>query len=162
MLSELEAICTQITCDLNEEDGFLTNVKESEDKVIIEFAKTMNVGLPFISDLPGVKREMQVNECVPYYAFFVNELIIELRSNCASCHLPPRECASKKWPSEDEIAPFYARVWENYKPKNEAEIEVFKKETVKVTQSGFSDYWLVQKTNTKVGYVPCSLLEPVD
>ena len=161
MLNDIEAVCAQIKNDLKDEDTFLNQVKDNEDKIIFQCSRTINVGLPFIDEVPEAKREVLENERVSYYAFFINELITELLSNCSSPHFPNRESAAEKWVIDGETAPFYARVWKDYKPQNDSEIEIFKKETVKVTKTGFTDYWLVQKTNNETGYVPCTQLEPV-
>ncbi|OHT03281.1 hypothetical protein TRFO_29373 [Tritrichomonas foetus] len=56
---------------------------------------------------------------------------------------------------------FKARVWENFTPRFEGEIEVSRKEIVTVERVTMQQHWEVKRSNGITGMVPAAFLEPL-
>ena len=160
VVSEIDSVEILVNNDLDDEHKCLIKMKECEDKYIIGAATRIQKSLPFM-DLTVVKRVIEDTNSVSYFRYFIAETFLELKCHFSQHKMPPKESAARTWITEDEVQPFYARVWVDRAPENKDELQVYKKETVKVTQAGFSDYWIVQNTDIKCGYVPTDILEPI-
>lgn len=57
---------------------------------------------------------------------------------------------------------FYARIWEDYTPTKEGEVAVKKKEMVKVMKITQTSHWVISTSSRKEGFIPCTILEPVE
>ena len=160
VVNEIYKVEDSVIKELEEEQKCLEKMIKNEDAFIIIPAKRICECLPFM-EAPVVKREIDFTNTVPYYKYLIQEAFLDLKCNFVQQRMIPRESASRTWVTEDKMLPFYARVWEDNESKNEEELHVYKKETVKVVQAGYSDYWIVQNRSNKSGYVPSNILEPI-
>ena len=94
------------------------------------------------------------------------DILIELAKlfyilkNFSKLHsMPKNHLIPHQWTDQSQ---FSARVWSDYQMENENEVSVKKKEMVDVLKVTTRPYWLVKKSNGTEGYIPCTILEPVD
>ena len=161
VVSEIDSVEMVINNELTKEDQTLKEVMENEYKFIIGQATRFTKSLPFMNEFTKVRREFEDTNSVSYFRYFISETFLELKCHFTQHKMMSKESAARAWISEDEMQPFYARVWVDRAPQKDNELQVYKKEIVKVTQAGFSDFWIAQNSNIKCGYVPTEILEPV-
>ncbi|EAY07008.1 Variant SH3 domain containing protein [Trichomonas vaginalis G3] len=148
--------------DLNEQEKLLGQIKETEASIIEKSCQTISTGLPFLKDIPNKKREYQDTEEVPHWRNIILQVFLELKTTHTIIPVSPRESAGFDWMSYGKMTPFYARVWEDHTKANNDEIDLTRKETVKVLQVDYGNYWVVQKSDESTGLAPCTKLQPVE
>ena len=152
----------QIFKELDSVELFFKNVIDSEYDIINSSSKKFIMDFPYLNEISINSRIFKKEEKVLYFKEILNFLFLELKSSTGPTHLTNLEINHQNWCKNDQIEPFYARVWETFNPITENEIYVIKKEMVKVLESGLLNYWLIEKIDGSIGYVPCSILEPIE
>lgn len=158
-ISEIEAKTKQ---DLNEEEALFERIKNTEASIIEKTCQTISNGLPFLQDIPNKKREYNEVDEVNHWRILILQTYLELKSTHTIIPVSQRETAKRNWCTCYQMTPFYARVWEDHPKNSDQEIQLYKKETVKVLECDLGDYWLVQKPDESTGLAPCSKLQPVE
>ena len=87
------------------------------------------------------------------------KLFYNLKSFTQLHSMPKNHLIPYNWTDQSQ---FSARVWSDYQKIKENEVSVKKKEMVDVLKVTAHSHWLIKKSNGTEGYVPCTILEPVE
>jgi hypothetical protein len=117
--------------------------------------------MPFAEAPPPEKRVIPPHESIWYIIPQISGLFLELKSFIGMPHSEPNELVPKMWQEENEIQPFFARVWADCDGDSEA-LPVKRRETIQVLQAPNTPYWFCQKLSGEKGFVLSAVLEPVE
>lgn len=161
IIESMQRIHNNILSSLETMDNFILSITEEEEKIIKETSSYIKSGFPFDPNYKELSREFQDKDRVSYFSKLISDTFLELISSEGPPVISKNESAAQKWPTAEKFEPFYARVWETYQAVRPSEVDVSKKELVKVIEAGLIPQWKVEKTNGETGYVPSLILEPV-
>ncbi|OHS93919.1 hypothetical protein TRFO_39921 [Tritrichomonas foetus] len=132
---------------------------QDEDDTICAATKEIYACFPNI-ELKEIRNKQNDEENIIRQKSQIAAAFFKLKSFTGTPKLPNIEMVPKIWKENGGI--FFARVWSDYDAKNDDEVTLRKKEIVKVTKANLTPFWLVEKADGKVGYAPCTILEPVE
>jgi hypothetical protein len=158
--SKFERIEQKMNTELNKTESILASALKTEDQIIKDVVVRISSGFPFFEASTTPQREIRKEGTIPFWQTKIASAFFTLRSGEVRPVSYPKLEVPKDWMT-NVVDGFYARVWADFTAEKECEIDVQRKEIVKVINGGEFSHWNIERTDGERGFVPCALLQPV-
>lgn len=150
----------KLKTELISAEVYLNKAALYENTTIEEITKLITDSFPYLKSYTQLERIIKPEDTIVYYQAKITTAFFSMKCVQGPPIIFSNAMTGKIWESEPIKTQFHARVWENYSPQNDDELEVHKKEMVLVIEPTEHLYWKVKKEN-QTGYVPYNILEPL-